>query len=63
MQFGFKPSYGTRDAIFAQHSIISNSLCKKKNNEVIFCVYRFQKLFDFVDRRKCMLMRKVKKKM
>lgn len=29
MQFGFKPSYGTRDAIFAQHSIISNSLCKK----------------------------------
>lgn len=40
MQFGFKPSYGTRDAIFAQHFIISNSLCKKKTNEVILCVYR-----------------------
>lgn len=30
MQFGFKPRYGTCDVIFAQHSIISNSLCKKK---------------------------------
>lgn len=39
MQFGFKPRYGTRDAIFAQHSIIS----KKKTNEIIFCVYLFQK--------------------
>lgn len=29
MQFGFKSRYGTRDAIFAQHSIIS----KKKKNQ------------------------------
>lgn len=29
-QFGFKPSCGTRDAIFALHSIISNRLVKRR---------------------------------
>lgn len=40
--FGFyKPHYGTRDAIFALYSIISNSLCNRKD------LYR-----DFFDLRK-----------
>ena len=49
-QFGFKPNYGTRDAIFALHSIISNTLCKKKR---LYCAFiDFKKAFDSVDRSK-----------
>lgn len=48
-QFGFKPNYGTRDAIFALHSIISYSLCKKRR---LYCAFiDFKKAFDSVDRR------------
>lgn len=44
------------------HYILSNSLCKKIKikKEVILCVYRFQKAFDFVDRRlSCLKLSKV----
>jgi exonuclease III len=49
-QFGFKPGYSTTDAIFALHSIISNSLSSKKR---LYCAFiDFQKAFDSVDRTK-----------
>lgn len=49
-QFGFKPNYGTRDAIFALHSIITNTLSKGKR---LYCAFiDFRKAFDSIDRSK-----------
>lgn len=47
-QFGFKPNCGTRDVIFALHSIITNILCKRKR---LYCAFiDFKKAFDSIDR-------------
>jgi hypothetical protein len=44
-------SSGTRDAIFALHSIKSNTLCKKKKR--LYCAFiDSKKAFDSVDRSK-----------
>ena len=43
-----RQTYGTRDAIFALHSIISNTLCKKKR---LYCAFiDFKKAFDSIHR-------------
>jgi hypothetical protein len=48
-QFGFKPNYGTRAPIFALHSIISNTLWKKRLP--VYCAFiYFKKDFDTIDR-------------
>ena len=45
-QFGFKPGFGTRDAMFALHGIVSNTLSKKKR---LFCCFvDYQKAFDSI---------------
>ena len=45
-QFGFKPNYGTKDAIFALHSIIYKTLkCKRK---LYCCFVDHKKVFDSV---------------
>lgn len=52
-QFGFKPNCGTRDAIFALHSIVTNTLCKRKR---LYCAFiDFKKAFDSIDRSKLWL--------
>ena len=45
-QFGFIPGYGTRDAIFALHSIIAKSLSKGKR--LYCCFVDYVKAFDSV---------------
>ena len=47
-QFGFKPGFGTIDAIFVLQSLISRTLKRKKCLYCCFIDYR--KAFDFVDR-------------
>ena len=49
-QFGFKPGFGTTDAIFALQSVISRTLsCNKK----LFCCFvDYEKAFDNVNRSK-----------
>ena len=45
-QFGFRPGYGTHDAIFALHSIVSKSL---RNGKRIYCCFiDYKKAFDSV---------------
>ncbi|VDI37427.1 Hypothetical predicted protein, partial [Mytilus galloprovincialis] len=43
-QFGFVPGYGTHDAIFALHSIVSKSL--RKGKRLYCCFIDFVKAFD-----------------
>jgi hypothetical protein len=45
-QFGFKPNYGTRDAVFALHSIITNTLSKGKH--LYWAFIDFRKAFDSI---------------
>ena len=45
-QFGFVPGYGTHDAIFALHSIVSKSL--RKGKRLYCCFIDFVKAFDSV---------------
>ena len=45
-QFGFRPGYGTRDAIFALHSIISKSL--RQGKRFYCCFIDYVKAFDSV---------------
>jgi hypothetical protein len=47
-QFGFKKQSGTRDAIFALHGIISETLRKKK--KLYCCFIDYSKAFDCVNR-------------
>jgi hypothetical protein len=44
MQFGFSPGYGTHDAIFALHSIISKSL--RQGKRLYCCFIDYVKAFD-----------------
>ena len=56
-QFGFRPGYGTVDAIFILHSIISHTLAKKKR---LYCAFvDFKMAFDSIDR--CKLWYKIAK--
>ena len=43
-QFGFRPGYGTHDAIFALHSIISKSL--RQGKRLYCCFIDYVKAFD-----------------
>jgi hypothetical protein len=45
-QFGFRPGYGTHDAIFALHSIISKSL--RQGKRLYCCFIDYVKAFDSV---------------
>ncbi|XP_071123308.1 uncharacterized protein [Mytilus edulis] len=45
-QFGFKPGYGTTDAIFALHSLISKSL--RSGKRFYCCFIDYKKAFDSV---------------
>ncbi|VDI43776.1 Hypothetical predicted protein, partial [Mytilus galloprovincialis] len=45
-QFGFIPGYGTRDAIFALHSVIAKSL--RKGKRLYCCFVDYVKAFDSV---------------
>ena len=45
-QFGFKPGFGTTDAIFALHSLISNTL--RKGKQLYCCFIDYIKAFDSV---------------
>ena len=45
-QFGFSPGYGTTDAIFSLHSLISNSL--RKGKRLYCCFIDYVKAFDSV---------------
>ena len=45
-QFGFRPGYGTTDAIFALHSLISKSL--KRGKRFYCCFIDYKKAFDSV---------------
>ena len=49
-QFGFKPGYGTTDAIFSLHTVISKVLSSKK--KLYCCVVDYRKAFDSVNRYK-----------
>lgn len=49
-QFGFKPGFGTTDAIFALHGLISNYLSKGK--KLYCCFVDYKKAFDKVNRNK-----------
>ena len=52
-QFGFRPGYGTIDAIFVLNSIISQTLCKKKR---LYCAFvDFKTAFDSINRFKLWL--------
>ena len=56
-QFGFRPGYGTVDAIFILHSIISHTLAKTKR---LYCAFvDFKMAFDSIDR--CKLWYKIAK--
>ena len=49
-QFGFKPGFGTTDAIFALHGLISNYL---SNGKKLYCCFvDYRKAFDKIDRNK-----------
>ena len=56
-QFGFRPGYGTVDAIFILHSIISHTLANKKRLYSAFV--DFKMAFDSIDR--CKLWYKIAK--
>ena len=45
-QFGFRPGYGTTDAIFSLHSLISKSL--RKGKRIYCCFIDYVKAFDSV---------------
>ena len=47
-QFGFKPGSGTRDAIFALHSIINDALNEKR--KLYCCFVDYKRAFDSIDR-------------
>ena len=49
-QFGFKPGYGTSDAIFSLHTVISKVLSSKK--KLYCCFVDYRKAFDSVNRYK-----------
>ena len=49
-QFGFKPGYGTTDAIFSLHTVISKVLSSKK--KLYCCFVNYRKAFDSVNRYK-----------
>ena len=49
-QFGFKPGYGTTDAIFSLHTIISKVLSSQK--KLYCCFVDYHKAFDSVNRYK-----------
>ena len=49
-QFGFKPGYGTTDAIFLLHTVISKVLSSKK--KLYCCFVDYRKAFDSVNRYK-----------
>ena len=49
-QFGFKPGYGTHDAIFSLHTVISKVLSSKK--KLYCCFVDYRKAFDSVNRYK-----------
>ena len=49
-QFGFRPGFGTTDAIFALHSFISN--CLHKGKRLYCCFIDFIKSFDSVSHNK-----------
>ena len=56
-QFGIRPGYGTVDAIFILHSIISHTLANKKR---LYCAFvDFKMAFDSIDR--CKLWYKIAK--
>ena len=47
-QFGFKPGSGTRDATFALHSIINDTLNEKR--KLYCCFVDYKRAFDSIDR-------------
>jgi hypothetical protein len=47
-QYGFKPGYGTRDAIFALNGLISKTL--KSHKRLYCCFIDYKCAFDTVDR-------------
>ena len=47
-QFGFKPGYGTRDAIFVIHGLVTKLLSNKKR--LYCCFIDYAKAFDNIDR-------------
>ena len=48
VQFGFKPGSGTRDAIFALHGIINDTLNEKRK---LYCSFvDYKRAFDSIDR-------------
>ena len=49
-QFGFKPGYGTTDAIFSLHTVISKVL--SSNKKLYCCFVDYRKAFDSVNRYK-----------
>ena len=49
-QFGFKPGYGTTDAMFSLHTVISKVLSSKK--KLYCCFVDYRKAFDSVNRYK-----------
>ena len=49
-QFGFKPGYGTTDAMFSVHTVISKVLSSKK--KLYCCFVDYRNAFDSVNRYK-----------
>ena len=50
-QFGFRPGFGTVDAIFVLQSLI-NKYLRKKGGRLYCCFIDYRKAFDFVNRSK-----------